>query len=95
MIFWNFACFGEILSLFLKPNRTNPENSGNTDGPIRKVPDRVWRKLKTLALRRRCAASDEAGSCPGTRSDVARMLPGRWVLAEDVAWALRQQPRNV
>jgi hypothetical protein len=49
MIFWNFACFGEILSLSQKPNRTNPENSGNTDGPIRKVPDRVWRKLKTLA----------------------------------------------
>jgi hypothetical protein len=48
MIFWNFACFGGSLSLFQKSNRTNPENSGKSDGPIRKVPDRVWRKLKTL-----------------------------------------------
>ncbi len=36
-IFWNFACFGEIVSLFQKPNRTNPENPGNTDGPVRKT----------------------------------------------------------
>jgi hypothetical protein len=48
MIFRNFACFGEIISVFQKPHRTNPENSGNTDGPIRNVPDRVWWKLKTL-----------------------------------------------
>jgi hypothetical protein len=51
MNFWNFACFGEILSLFQKPNRTNPENSGHTDGPIRKIPDRIWRKLKPLLAR--------------------------------------------
>ncbi len=25
MIFWNFACFGEILSLFQKPIRRIPE----------------------------------------------------------------------